>query len=77
MRRDVKGLYKKALAGELPNFTGVSDPYEPPTSPEITIDSERQTVQESAQAILEYLERHGWIPNTSNPHDERATAHTR
>ena len=61
-RRDVKGLYKKALAGELPNFTGVSDPYEAPTSPEITVDSERQAVQESLQAILDYLSRHGWIP---------------
>lgn len=61
-RRDVKGLYKKALAGELPNFTGVSDPYEAPTAPEVSINSERQTVQESLQAILEYLERHGWIP---------------
>ena len=60
-RRDVKGLYKKALAGEIKNFTGVSDPYEPPTNPEITVDSERQTVQESLRAILDYLERAGWI----------------
>ena len=61
-RRDVKGLYKKALAGEIQNFTGVSDPYEPPVSPEITVDSERQTVQESLQEILGYLEREQWIP---------------
>jgi adenylyl-sulfate kinase len=61
-QRDVKGLYKKALAGELANFTGVSDPYEPPTHPEITVDSERQTVEQSVQAILDYLERHQWIP---------------
>ena len=61
-RRDVKGLYKKALAGEIQNFTGVSDPYEPPLNPEITVDSERQSEQESVQAILDYLERHGWIP---------------
>ena len=60
-RRDVKGLYKKALAGEIKNFTGVADPYEPPTNPEITVDSERQTVQESLRAILDYLERAGWI----------------
>lgn len=64
-RRDVKGLYKKALAGELPNFTGVSDPYEPPTSAEITVDSERQSAQESLQAILTYLEREGWIPSAA------------
>ena len=61
-RRDVKGLYKKALAGELPNFTGVSDPYEPPASPEITIHSERERPEESLKAIIDYLERHGWIP---------------
>ena len=60
-KRDVKGLYKKALAGEIQNFTGVSDPYEPPTNPEITVDSERQTVQESLRTILDYLERAGWI----------------
>ena len=64
-RRDVKGLYKKALAGEIQNFTGVSDPYEPPLKPEITIDSERQAAEESLRMILDYLERHGWIPAVS------------
>src|SRR3989338_2153317 len=44
-RRDVKGLYKKALAGEIKNFTGVSDPYEPPLHPEIIVDTERQQEQ--------------------------------
>jgi len=61
-RRDVKGLYKKALAGEIKNFTGVSDPYEAPEHPEILVDSEKQSEDESAQAILEYLEREGRIP---------------
>ena len=61
-RRDVKGLYKKALAGEIKNFTGVSDPYEAPTHPEITVDSERQSEEESVAAILGYLEAHRWIP---------------
>ena len=61
-QRDVKGLYKKALAGEIKNFTGVSDPYEPPETPEILVDSERQTEQESVRAIVGYLEQHGWIP---------------
>src|SRR5919106_1785748 len=42
--RDVKGLYKKALTGEIPSFTGVSDPYEPPANPEITIDSSKESV---------------------------------
>ena len=61
-RRDVKGLYKKALAGEIKNFTGVSDPYEPPLNPEITVDSEHESEPESLQRILAYLERAGWIP---------------
>ena len=68
-RRDVKGFYKKALAGELPNFTGVSDPYEPPLSPEITVDSERQSEPESLRAILEHLERTGRIPPAGGSHD--------
>ncbi len=63
-RRDVKGLYKKALAGELKNFTGVSDPYEAPLTPEITVDSGRQNIQESFRSILDYLERGGWVPAT-------------
>ena len=61
-RRDVKGLYKKALAGEIKNFTGVSDPYEAPLHPEITVDSERQGEAESLRTILEYLEQQGWVP---------------
>lgn len=55
IRRDVKGLYKKALAGEIPNFTGVSDPYEPPLQAEIVVNSADQTEQESLQTILEAL----------------------
>ena len=49
--RDVKGLYKKALAGEIKNFTGVSDPYEPPVSPEVLVDTSAETVEESAHKI--------------------------
>lgn len=56
VRRDVKGLYKKALSGEIQNFTGVSDPYEVPTNPEITVNSETQAVEESFRQILQYLE---------------------
>ena len=55
VERDVKGLYKKALAGEIKNFTGVSDPYEPPVNPEITIHTSTETVEESTNTILEYL----------------------
>jgi adenylylsulfate kinase len=54
--RDVKGLYAKALAGEIKNFTGVSDPYEAPLEPEITLHTERETVQESVGAVLAWLE---------------------
>ena len=53
--RDVKGLYKKALAGEIQHFTGVSDPYEPPASPEVTVLSSVETVEESLNRILQYL----------------------
>ncbi len=57
VRRDVKGLYKKALAGEIPNFTGVSDPYEAPEDPEVRVNSEKQTVEEALDEILGYLRR--------------------
>lgn len=55
INRDVKGLYKKALAGEIPNFTGVSDPYEPPTNPEIIVNTLQLTEEESLTKILDYL----------------------
>ena len=45
--RDVKGLYKKALAGEIKNFTGISDPYEPPVNPDLALDSETETIEQS------------------------------
>ncbi len=56
VRRDVKGLYKKALAGEIANFTGVSDPYEPPLHPEVRVDSARETVAESLDRVIEAIE---------------------
>jgi len=59
--RDVKGLYKKALAGEIAHFTGVSDPYEPPLNPEVTVHSALETPQESADRIWATLERSGLI----------------
>jgi adenylylsulfate kinase len=54
--RDVKGLYKKAIAGEIEQFTGISDPYEEPFDPELVIESDRETVEESAAKILTKLE---------------------
>jgi adenylylsulfate kinase len=64
-RRDVKGLYAKARSGEIKEFTGVSDPYEAPESPELVIDTETQTPEESAQQIVSYLEAQGLIPPAS------------
>jgi len=55
--RDVKGLYKKALAGEIKQFTGVSDPYEEPQSPEVVIESDREAIELSAGRILQELEQ--------------------
>jgi len=55
-RRDVKGLYAKALAGEIKNFTGVSDPYEAPLDPEVRVDSSTETLEESLAAVLEAIE---------------------
>jgi adenylylsulfate kinase len=54
--RDVKGLYEKAFKGEIKEFTGVSDPYEPPETPEIVVDTEHETVEESAAKVLAYVE---------------------
>ncbi len=61
VERDVKGLYRRALAGQIPNFTGVSDPYEPPDAPEIHVDTARETVEESTAKIIAYLETHRWL----------------
>ena len=59
--RDTKGLYKKARAGEVKDFTGISAPYEEPLNPELTIDSSKLTVEESTRAVLNYLEEKGYV----------------
>ena len=61
MKRDVKGLYKKALAGEIKQFTGVDDPYEEPSRAEVVIDTEAQSPEESARVIVERLEALGLV----------------
>jgi adenylyl-sulfate kinase len=61
MRRDVKGLYAKAIAGEIKEFTGVSDPYEPPLRPEILLQTEGRSPEQSAAEVLQWLELHGYI----------------
>lgn len=64
VQRDVKGLYKKARAGEIPEFTGISAPYEEPLSPELTIRTDKDAEDECLDQILGYLEKKGYIPRT-------------
>ena len=61
IQRDVKGLYRRALAGEIKEFTGISDPYEEPLKPEITVDTEKQSVAESLEIILQRLSSLGYL----------------
>lgn len=66
MERDVKGLYKKAVNGEIPQFTGVSDPYEEPLHPEVVCETDRETPQESASKITAKLEELGYLERASD-----------
>lgn len=59
--RDVKGLYRKALEGKIENFTGISDPYEPPEHPEILLHTDQEPAPASAARVLEWLESQGYI----------------
>jgi len=61
-QRDVKGLYKKARAGEIKEFTGISAPYEAPAKPELVIRTSEQSVEQSALQIVRYLEERGLVP---------------
>ncbi len=61
-KRDPKGLYKRARAGEIKEFTGISAPYEPPLKPEVVINTTRTNVEECVQQILDYLEAKKYIP---------------
>jgi adenylylsulfate kinase-like enzyme len=60
-RRDVKGLYEKAFRGEITEFTGVSDPYEEPSSPELVVDTEQHRPEESARLVVAKLEELGLV----------------
>ena len=64
--RDVKGLYKKALAGEIKEFTGVSDPYEEPLAPEVVVSTDQETVEQSAHKIFRALARRGLLRGAKN-----------
>ncbi len=68
-RRDVKGLYAKALAGEITGFTGVDDPYEPPENPELVIDTMSQTPDESLREVMDKLRTLGYV---TEEHDRAA-----
>ena len=59
--RDPKGMYRKARAGQLPGFTGIDDPYEPPTSPEVVLDTVRNDVESNARRVLDYLTDRGFV----------------
>jgi adenylylsulfate kinase len=59
--RDVKGLYKKAFAGEIPEFTGVSDPYEPPAAPELVLNTDEEEPEESARKVIAKLKELGYL----------------
>ncbi len=80
MQRDVKGLYAKAIRGEIPNFTGISDPYEPPVQPEVVVHTDRESHEESMRKILETLVALNWLPNQFDRrlnHDKRDIRHDR
>lgn len=60
-KRDPKGLYKKARAGEIKNFTGISDPYEAPEKPELVLDSNNKGIEELTDEVIAYLEKNGYL----------------
>lgn len=61
MQRDVKGMYKKAISGEIKEFTGISDPYEEPLHPEILLETDKETLEESAEKVIQRLNDLGYI----------------
>ena len=67
IERDAKGLYKKALAGEIKNFTGVNDPYEPPENPDVVFDSDKESPEESAQKVITKIEELGYLEPEKTP----------
>jgi adenylylsulfate kinase len=66
IRRDVKGLYQRALRGEVTQFTGVSDPYEPPLNPDVVVDTDQESIEASVRKIVAVLERLGYLPVLSS-----------
>jgi adenylylsulfate kinase-like enzyme len=74
IKRDVKGLYKKALAGEIALFTGISDVYEPPLTPEVIVDSSTDAPGEGVAKILDLLEDRGVVQRKPVPLPDSSTA---
>ena len=64
--RDVKGMYAKARVGEIKDFTGIEHPFEEPDNIDILVETDKQTVEESKNIVLEALERMGFLPNKTN-----------
>ena len=72
-KRDVKGLYEKAFSGEIPAFTGVSDPYEPPAAPELTLRTNEEEPEESAGRVIAKLEELGYLEPAEERLNRRAS----
>ncbi|MEO6999683.1 MAG: adenylyl-sulfate kinase, partial [Terracoccus sp.] len=66
-RRDLKGLYAKARSGLIPEFTGISDPYEPPTDADLAVDTEVVDRKAALASVVQLLESGGWLPEPSHP----------
>ncbi len=76
IKRDVKGLYKRAIAGEIAQFTGISDPYEPPLAAEVTVDTSAVSVDEGARAVLSALRERGYLDDAATADAAAATDET-
>jgi adenylyl-sulfate kinase len=61
IKRDVKGMYQKAIEGKIKEFTGISDPYEEPEQPEILLETDKETLEESTLKVLAYIKEHGYL----------------
>jgi adenylylsulfate kinase len=68
-QRDIKGLYKRARSGEIPDFTGISSPYEAPENPELTVFTGEENLENCAKAVIEYLEKQGKIRSRISTRD--------
>jgi len=67
IQRDVKGMYKKALAGEIKGFTGIDDPYEEPHNPEVLVETDKESLEESVEKVLNKLREVGYIEEKVEP----------